>query len=100
MSETMPERKGGTPSHVDWGEFLRNRWGTEPTTPGLPSHVDWEEVMRDRAVTEVTTMTLSNTAEPHTEKTDAEILENARRRAPRLKYLLSLARAEINAEKY
>ncbi len=33
------------------------------------------------------------------ERKGEEILENARRRAPRLNYLLSLAMAQINAEK-
>jgi hypothetical protein len=56
--------------------------------------------MQNPAVTEVTTMTLSNTAEPHTEKTDEELLENHRRNAPWLNRILSEVMAEIDAEKY
>ncbi len=93
------ERKGGTPSAVDWEEVMRTPWGSGPRGTPTPSAVDWDEVMRNEAVTAVTTMTLSNSAEPHTERTDEEILENARRHAPWLKKILSEVMADINAEK-
>lgn len=100
MSENTTEKPQAMKSAVDWEEVMNNRYPGTPGLPGLKSEADWEEVMNNRGVTEVTTMTLPNKAEPHTEKTDEEILKNARRRAPRLNYLLSLAMADINAEKY
>lgn len=100
MDENTPERKGGVRSAADWREVMRNRKGDGKRIPGVRSAADWGEVMRNRAVTEVTTMTLPNTAEPHTAATDAELLENARRNAPRLKKILAQVMADIDAEKY
>ncbi len=94
----MDYTKSGKRSAANWDEVMRNRKGTGERIPARRSNANRDEIMRDPAVTAVTTMTLPNSAEPHDEKTDEELLEHMRRRAPWLKHILSLSRARINAE--
>lgn len=99
MNKNAMESQPAKKSAADWDEVMRNRY---PGTPGLPasrSGADWDAIMRDPVITAATTMTLSNTAPLHDKKTDEQLLENMRRRAPGFKYLMSLSMADIDAGK-
>ncbi len=65
---------------------------------GKRSEVDWTEIMKHSAVTAVTTMTLSNTAKTHDAGTDERLLNNLAARAPRLRHILDLSMAAVNAK--